>query len=222
MPQALNVERTSLTRRHWLLISASVLILLALASVFRFAGSWLTVQDPLQPADAIVVLGGHLPFRSMEAAAIYKQGWASEVWVTRPAPTVESKALEKLDIGFVPEDAYSVRVLIRFGVPSSAVRVIDGDITNTEDEVRATVRTLRETGKTRSILVTSKYHVRRTKIIWSALAPPDLKATVRFTPDDPFDPKRWWQNSSDALAVTREIGGILNAETGFRIKPRRP
>jgi uncharacterized SAM-binding protein YcdF (DUF218 family) len=158
----------------------------------------------------------------MEAAGIYKRGLASEVWVTRPAPTVESKDLEKLDIGFVPEDAYSVRVLIRYGVSSSAVRVIDGDITNTEDEVRATLRMLHETGKTRSILVTSKYHGRRTKIIWGALAPPDLKATVRFTPDDPFDPKRWWQNSSDALAVTREIGGIINAETGFRLKPRRP
>jgi uncharacterized SAM-binding protein YcdF (DUF218 family) len=193
-----------------------------LASVFCFAGSWLSVEDTLQPADAIVVLGGHLPFRAMEAAAIFKQGWASEVWVTRPEPTVESKTLEKLDIGFVPEDVYSVRVLIRYGVSSSAVRVIDGDITNTEDEVRATLRMLHETGKTRSILVTSKYHGRRTKIIWGALAPPDLKATVRFTPDDPFDPKRWWQNSSDALAVTREIGGIINAETGFRLKPRRP
>ncbi|MGD1095579.1 MAG: YdcF family protein [Bryobacteraceae bacterium] len=164
-PQAVKIERKSRTRRSWLLISALVLVLLALASVFRFAGSWLSVEDPLQPADAIVVLGGHLPFRAMEAAGIYKRGLASEVWVTRPAPTVESKDLEKLDIGFVPEDAYSVRVLIRYGVPSSAVKLIDGDITNTEDEVRAMLRTLRETGKTRSILVTSKYHGRRVSSI---------------------------------------------------------
>jgi hypothetical protein len=37
---------------------------------------WLFVADPLTHAQAIVVLGGHLPFRAMEAAAFDQQGWA--------------------------------------------------------------------------------------------------------------------------------------------------
>ena len=37
------------------------------------AGAWLVVEDPLQPARAIVVLGGKVPFRAMEAAKLYKQ-----------------------------------------------------------------------------------------------------------------------------------------------------
>ncbi|MGD1092223.1 MAG: hypothetical protein ABSB35_09545 [Bryobacteraceae bacterium] len=127
-PQAVKVDRRSLTQRRWLLISVGVVLLVSLASVFRFAGSWLSVQDPLEPADAIVVLGGHLPFRAMEAAAIFNKGLAPEIWVTSPAATVESTTLEKLDVGFVPENTYSVRVLNRLGVPSSAVRLIDGNI----------------------------------------------------------------------------------------------
>jgi hypothetical protein len=64
----------------------------------------------------------------MEAAAIFNKGLAPEIWVTSPAATVESTTLEKLDVGFVPENTYSVRVLNRLGVPSSAVRLIDGNI----------------------------------------------------------------------------------------------
>ena len=46
-------------------------------------GRWLVVEDPLERANAIVVLGGHVPFRAMEAAAIYGAGWAPEVWLSQ-------------------------------------------------------------------------------------------------------------------------------------------
>ena len=45
-------------------------------------GRWLIVCDPLQRSTAIAVMGGELPYRAMEAAAIYRQGWAPEVWVS--------------------------------------------------------------------------------------------------------------------------------------------
>jgi hypothetical protein len=47
------------------------------------AGTWLVVEDSLQPARSVVVLGRHVPFRAMEAAALYNQGWVSEVWLTQ-------------------------------------------------------------------------------------------------------------------------------------------
>ena len=46
------------------------------------AAAWLVVSDPPQPSAAIVVLGGKVPFRAMEGASLYKQGWAREVWLT--------------------------------------------------------------------------------------------------------------------------------------------
>ena len=60
-----------------------MLVSALLLSAFSRLGSWVVVADPLVKADAIVVFGGQLPFRAMEAAAIYHEGWAPEVWVTQ-------------------------------------------------------------------------------------------------------------------------------------------
>ena len=70
-------------RRRLVVLVVPLLLLFAIA-VFAFlrAGVWLTVADPLQHARAVVVLGGAMPYRAIEAAAIYKAGWAGEVWVT--------------------------------------------------------------------------------------------------------------------------------------------
>ena len=46
-------------------------------------------------------------------------------------------------------------------------------------------------------------------------------ATVRYTPDDPFDPARWWRNTRDSMAVAREWFGILNAVLGFPVSSAR-
>jgi hypothetical protein len=46
-------------------------------------------------------------------------------------------------------------------------------------------------------------------------------AIVRYTKDDPFNAARWWANTSDALSVTREAFGLLNAWAGFPIRSER-
>jgi hypothetical protein len=71
------------------------------------------------------------------------------------------------------------------------------------------------------ILVGSKSQARRVRIVWNAVSGGRLQAVVRYGEDDPFDPSHWWSNSTDALEVTREVGGILNAWVGFRISPRK-
>lgn len=73
-----------------ILAAAAVAVVL----VFRSAGRWLVVQDPLEPACAVVVLAGHLPFRAMEAAPIYKEGGAAEVWLTKGAVYEEDLEVE--------------------------------------------------------------------------------------------------------------------------------
>src|SRR5437879_11981133 len=70
-------------RRAW--IAAAVLVvIMAAAWAIRGVGRWLVVQDALEPAQAIVVLSGRMPVRAREAAEIYRQGFAAQVWITRP------------------------------------------------------------------------------------------------------------------------------------------
>lgn len=185
------------------------------------AGKWLVVEDPLQHAGSVVVFGGQVPFRAMEAAAIYRDGWTHEVWLTRGGVYAEDLALERLGIERPPEYAYSREVLEREGVPTQAIHLLDGRTQNTADEVRAVARELRARGGDRVILVTSKFHARRVKVLWHALVGDHPAAIVRYTPDDPFQPQRWWRSTQDAMSVSREWFGLLNAWAGFPVKSER-
>jgi uncharacterized SAM-binding protein YcdF (DUF218 family) len=183
-------------------------------------GDWLVVNDPLQKADAIVVLGGHLPYRAIEAAEIFRVGWAPEVWVTQ-TDHPRDLVVEALEIGYVREHEYSRRVIERLGVPSRAIRMLERKVVNTSDEVLTVAETLRSTGGNRVIIVSSKAHTRRIQETWRILAKDDLKAIVRYTEDDPYRPDRWWATSTDALTVVREVGGVLNVWAGFPLEPAR-
>ena len=53
--------------RYWaVLIGVVLLFAVGLAPLIRIMGSFLVVEDCLQPAAAIVVLGGQTPFRGIE------------------------------------------------------------------------------------------------------------------------------------------------------------
>ena len=56
------------------------LSLFALLSV----GNYLVKEDPLQKSTAIAVLSGSLPARALEAAELYRNGYAKEIWLTHP------------------------------------------------------------------------------------------------------------------------------------------
>jgi len=220
-PQTIKPRLSTWKRRVlvviFLLVALSVLAPLVLAAV----GSWLVVEDPLQPARAVVVFGGHVPFRAMEAAAIYQRGWTHEVWLTQGGVFEEDVVLGRLGIERTREHVYSRQVLERLGVRSTAIRLLPERNVNTADEVRAVARELKAADGDRVILITSKYHARRVKVIWHSLVGNRPEAIVRYTPDDPFVPSRWWRNTGDGMAVSREWFGLLNAWAGFPVKSER-
>ncbi|HUN60878.1 MAG TPA: hypothetical protein VMU53_02760, partial [Candidatus Sulfotelmatobacter sp.] len=60
--------------RLWLWGLGAVLSLGSFA--FFNVGRWLVAEDPLRKADAIAVLSGRMPSRALEAARVYKEGYA--------------------------------------------------------------------------------------------------------------------------------------------------
>ena len=180
------------------------------------------VADPLESARAIVVLSGRVPFRAMEAASMYRQGWAPEVWVSTPAYTAEEATLDRLGVKIVREEVYNREVLQRLGVPMRAIQVMTQGVQNTAQEVRLIARELERTGGgDRVILVTSKPHSRRVRSTWQALVGPSPRAIVRYATEEPYNPGRWWWQTADALAVSREVFGLLNVWAGFPVQPDR-
>lgn len=201
-------------RRTILIVGAALIV--AGVAAGRGLGRWLVVQDPLDRAGAIVVLSGGMPYRAVEAANLYREGMAPEVWLTRPW---HPPAVDRLGVNFVSEEIYSQEVLVHEGVPASAVKIIGPIISNTEDEVRAVGQEMRPRGVSRVIIVTSPPHTRRVRVLWRELAPIGLEAIVRTASTDPYDANHWWRNTRDALDVTREVLGLLNAWAGLPLKP---
>jgi uncharacterized SAM-binding protein YcdF (DUF218 family) len=208
--------------RRWILyVSLGVLLLLVggfVAGVL-YVGRWLVVQDPLEPAHAIVVLSGNLPGRALEAARIYRGKFAPQVWVSQPVSPAAQ--LETMHIAFIGEDFYNQKVLMTQGVPPDAIRILMDPSANTEQEVDEIARDCRRDDTHLVIIVTSKPHTRRVRLIWNRRVGSDPRAIVRYVSDDSFDSAHWWHNTSDALDVVREVLGIANTLAGFPLHPEQ-
>jgi uncharacterized SAM-binding protein YcdF (DUF218 family) len=184
-------------------------------------GQWLVVADPLEPAKAIVVLGGRLPFRAIEAASIYREGLAPEVWLTKEVVGPDERALDRLAVAVVRGDTYNRMVLERLGVKPEAIRLLGDGVWNTVDEVRLIAGELARDGGDRVIIVTSKAHSRRVRATWAAIVGVSPKAIVRYAREEPYGARSWWRNTRDALDVSREVFGLMNVWAGFPVQPDR-
>ena len=194
-----------------------VLIALSLFALSR-AGVSLSVSDPLQPADAIVVINGRIPYRAMKGAELYKQRLAPEVWLTVGNRNAAEVEMEKIDVHPIQEHVYSQQVLEKLGVPGNVIQVIPARNNNTATEMKTIAAYAREHGTKRVILVTSSYHSRRVRSLWHQLAGESPQAIVQFTDAEPFNAGRWWRDTADAWTVSREWFGLLNAWLGFPLK----
>src|SRR6266436_1762519 len=204
--------------RRWLNLSAIGGGGLVLAVVIFFGvGRWLVVEDPLVKARAIVVLSGAMPLRAIEAAKLYRQGYAPEIWLTHS--TEPGATLEEMGILFAGEDHYNALVLIHEGVPPEAIHTLKPPIVNTADEIKVIAPALAPGKDGTVILVTTKAHTRRVRLLWRRLAPGQGRAIVHAASGDPFDPRHWWRTTSDALDVAREVLGLLNAWAGLPLHP---
>ena len=177
------------------------------------------MEDPLAKARAIAVLSGGMPSRAKEAAKLYSEGYAPEIWLTHSAEPGET--LAAMNIPFQGEDYYNVRVLIHGGVPAGAIRILEPPIVNTADEVNVIAAALGGEKDGTVIIVTTKAHTRRVRLLWRKTAGGRGTAIVRAASDDVFDPRRWWRNTRDALDVVREVLGLLNAWAGQPLRPGR-
>jgi uncharacterized SAM-binding protein YcdF (DUF218 family) len=204
--------------RRWLIPGGILLgLILVAVTVFFTIGKWLVVEDPLVHADVIVVLSGRLPDRALEAARLYKAGYADQVWISPPIAPVEE--LRAMKIAYLGEDFYNEKVLIAKGVPPDSIRILEHADANTEAEVRQVNDDLRALQLHNVIIVTSKPHTRRVRTIWRKLVGADPRMMVHYVQDDSYDGAHWWRHTRDALDVVRETLGLLNAWAGFPLRP---
>lgn len=180
--------------------------------LLRGLGSYLVIEESLERVPVIVVLAGEAPFRAMEAAELYKGGWAPKIILTGGKKDEAYYALESL--GIKPPD-YNREVLLRLGVPNDSVLLLNDEVENTVQEVDAVIRLVRANRWNHAIVVTSKTHSRRSAVIWNYLSQGNPKAIIRWAKGDPFVVDGWWEKRGFAFVVLREYLGLMNFWLGL-------
>ena len=188
--------------------------------LLRAAAYALIVEDPLEPAGAIVVLTGGEPFRDLEAAALYRAGWAPKVVVTRETESARDRGLRQLGIT-VPNNADIGRqVLLLQGVPEDAIVTPPRTALNTVEELQGAYALLAAEGKP-IIFVTTRIHTRRVGVVWHQISGGTPKGIVRYARSDPFDPESWWRTRDGLIALPREYQTLANQLFGTPARPRQ-
>lgn len=194
-----------------LLLCVGIAIIIA-AAAYNVA-PWLRAQELPVKSDAIVLLGGS-PFRALYAADLYKEGYGLQVYASKPAPEAWEKDVAALGIPLLREDGLYRSILIKKGVPPAHI-VFFGPSLSTAQEAEH-VRTLFADKQCSVLVVTSPYHVRRTRMIFSD-ALPSCRVSVVGVPYESF-PDHWWSSQEAARNVLLEIAKIFYYKAGGRFR----
>lgn len=185
--------------------------LAALVLLFT-AARWFPVYGEPEPADVIVVLSGSYT-RPLYAADLFLQGLAPKVLVSRSWRSFEERGLDDLGVDYPREEDVSMAVLEKRGVRPEAVSLFGPGNMSTAQEALE-LRALFENDPKRLLVVTSPYHVRRTRHILA-----DQLQCCSFqvvgTPYDPFE-RQWWNNRDNARQVILESAKFLFYIVGGR------
>ena len=187
-------------------------VLAALAAVALLgAGRVLVVADPLPPrADAIVILAGSVPDRTLEATDLYRAGLAPRVVVTRERLPRGQAALRARGVRLPEGDELTVRALHELGVPPGAIVVLRRRAASTESEARTIARWACAHRLRRFIVVTSRAHSRRARLILRQALGAGIALAMRPSRYDAFAPARWWHVRRDAKLVLSEYQKLTN------------
>lgn len=206
---------TRFTRLRTLAIIVVVAFAL-LAYAFTGVGRFLTKEDPLEKADAIAVLAGTRMDRPLEAADLYRLGYAPRIVLSRNIQEQSFTALAARGLTLPPDADVARDLLARLGIPRDAIIVPDRTHDNTAQEAQTLRQLAIANGWRRLIVVTSKYHLRRAGFAMRReLAGTGVEVEMRGTRYDTVNPERWWTSRTDWRWVLSEGGKLVAYELGL-------
>jgi uncharacterized SAM-binding protein YcdF (DUF218 family) len=198
------------------LVIAVALGVTALACFLPFAGTYLVSQQPLEHADAIVVLAGTRAERWLEAVDLFRDGWAPRIVLSRGRIDNGEAKLSAIGVRF-PQDADLARdAMLQMNVPADAILFLPESLDNTAQEAASARRLATASGWRRIIVVTSMYHSRRAGYAFAReFRGTPIEIVMRVTRYDPSLPARWWTTRQDIRYVTSELQKLVAYRLGL-------
>ena len=185
------------TSRRLLRALAAATLVLAIYA-FLNAGRFLTREDPLRKADAVLVLAGTEMDRPLEAADLYREGWASRIVLTYGLRERSLDELIRRGVTVPSDEDIARDLLVRSGIPATAILLPPRVHDNTAQEAQTFRELAVQNGWRRVIVVTSRYHLRRAGFaIRRELSGTGVEVTMRGSRYDVVNPDRWWMSRAD-------------------------
>jgi uncharacterized SAM-binding protein YcdF (DUF218 family) len=168
--------------------------------IFRFAAESWIVEDPLEKADALMVLSDDNFYadRATRAAELFREGIAPVVVASgrRLRPHAGIAELMEHD-------------LVERGVPKDRILRFAHDADSTREEAEALAKFATSRKWRKVIVVTSSYHTRRARYIFRRVFPQDVETRVASARDGDFDPQRWWEKRKSTKELMREFAAMV-------------
>jgi hypothetical protein len=198
---------------------ALILMVLALAAfaaaavrplreaVLRAAGWALVANEPIAPADIIVVTVDSGPAGSLEAADLVKSGISKRVAVFRDPPDGEDYEFIRRGIPYEDAGARQISRLRSLGVTDIVeIPRVDG----TEDEGKVLPSWCDEHQFQSVVVVAKTDHSRRVqRVLDRVMKGRPTHVTVRAARYSSFDPDRWWETRGGVRTEIIELEKLL-------------
>lgn len=218
MGRGVKLPSTERPKRRWSLLLLNFLLFAVPGTYFfypqilEFTGSLIISGDAPANADAIVVLAGGDPGRPRAAAELFRQGLAPLVVITTEIPPGGIRVFQELKAeGIELHESFEnySRVLLGNGVPESRIIRIEPYVSSTIEELDQ-VRTLARKRRWQSlVIVTSKYHSRRTGIVADYYLRPEFETRIVGSRFDPYSPSAWWRSRSQIRVFITEFQKLV-------------
>jgi uncharacterized SAM-binding protein YcdF (DUF218 family) len=194
-------------------------VLIGAVSVYAAlgVGRFLAREDPIEPADAIVVLAGTRAERPLEAVDLYLAHYAPRIVLSYG--NLEDQAIHAAEQrgAHVVSDVDQLKaMMIELGVPAEALIIPSRGHDNTADEARTMREIAQAHGWRRIIVVSSKYHLRRVSMAFGrTFRGSDVQILVHGSRYDPSTPDRWWHRRGDVRWLVSELPKVVAYAAGW-------
>lgn len=198
-------------------LAAIVLLLIVAGALFsRAAGRYLVVEDPLEKADAVVALAGARVERWLEVVDLFHAGWAPRVVLSNGRTDEVELQLRARGIRLPGEAEVARDAMVQMKVPAASIEILPMSVDNTAQEARAVRELAAANGWQRLIIVTSKYHSRRTAFAFRReFEGTPVQIRIRTSRYDRATPERWWRDRADFRYVTMEYQKLIAYRLGL-------
>jgi uncharacterized SAM-binding protein YcdF (DUF218 family) len=174
--------------------------------VLRTAGWALVVNEPVAPADIIVVSAAAVGAGALEAADLVQSGIATRVAVFSNPPTGEDR--EFIRRGLPDEAAGQIRQLKSLGV-TDVVQIPTTEIA-TNNEAQALPPWCDQHQFRSIVLVTARDHSRRwRRVLDRVMKGHPTRVTVQPAHHSGFDPDQWWKTRGGVRTEIIELQKLV-------------